>query len=707
MASDDGTSVRVALRIRPQSAKEKIDACRVCTFVTPGEPQILIGKDKSFTYDQVYDIPTQQHEIYERSVKHLVEGCFDGYNATVLAYGQTGSGKTYTMGTGFDVTKTAEELGVIPRAVEHIFHGIRDRQQKASSQGLPEPEFVVSSQFMELYNEEVIDLFSTVRGPRAGKIQIHEDSNGNIYAVGVTTKVVNSAEEMMKCLQDGALNRTTGSTQMNAQSSRSHAIFSIHIKQTRATVMKKDAESPTSEDGEAPKENGDGVGDAPLEFESLSAKFHFTDLAGSERLKRTGATGERRKEGIAINGGLLALGNVISALGDPSKNASHVPYRDSKLTRLLQDSLGGNSRTLMIACVSPSDSDFMETLNTLKYANRARNIKNKVVVNQDKSSQQMQALRQHIAALQMEIMEYKTGKKVPGEECYNDMYQESTLLREENEHLRMRIKAMQQNNDSLMSRLTHMQARQLCNGAGGDSPTEDGEGEGMESIVENYMKEIELLRSKLVESEAMCSNLRRRSATLSAAPMSPFASRVTPTPMPMAGTSVFESNDFSDIPVLDLAKKEVEKLMQKKDKLENQAMLRKENKENIVASLDFQAGEDEEDEAEDEEESSDESEAETEMQLSESEDEESDNMQDELATLTFEIELKQNMISEMEDQRRRMEALKHQYENKVKQLEVKIRSTEEERDKILKNLGRCHRGCAVSCTCMLRFLHPN
>lgn len=175
---------------------------------------------------------------------------------------------------------------------------------------------------------------------------------------------------------------------MNAQSSRSHALFTILIRRQRAL---------------SPEECGLPEGD----LETLTSKFHFVDLAGSERLKRTGATGERAREGISINCGLLALGNVISALGDKSKRATHVPYRDSKLTRLLQDSLGGNSQTLMIACVSPSDRDFMETLNTLKYANRARNIKNKVLLNQDQSSRTIMQLRREIAALQMELLEYK------------------------------------------------------------------------------------------------------------------------------------------------------------------------------------------------------------------------------------------------------------------------------------------------------------
>ncbi|NWZ21075.1 KI21A protein, partial [Asarcornis scutulata] len=229
------------------------------------------------------------------------------------------------------------------------------------------------------------------------------------------------------------------------------------------------------------------------EFETLTAKFHFVDLAGSERLKRTGATGERAKEGISINCGLLALGNVISALGDKSKKATHVPYRDSKLTRLLQDSLGGNSQTLMIACVSPSDRDFMETLNTLKYANRARNIKNKVMVNQDRASQQINALRSEITRLQMELMEYKTGKRIideEGVESINDMFHENAMLQTENNNLRVRIKAMQETIDALRARVTQLvsdQANQVLARAGEGN-------EEISNMIHNYIKEIEDLR---------------------------------------------------------------------------------------------------------------------------------------------------------------------------------------------------------------------
>ncbi|PSN35255.1 hypothetical protein C0J52_18156 [Blattella germanica] len=321
-------------RIRPQIPRELIDMCRICTTVTPGEPQVTLGSDKAFTYDYVFDMEAQQEDVYTTCVETLVNGSLEGYNATVLAYGQTGSGKTYTMGTGFDVEVQPDQVGIIPRAINHLFNGIQNRADRAREAGQPPPEFKIVAQFMELYNEEVIDLFDPSREQFATKgksgIKIHEDASGGIYVVGVTMKPVMSADDALQCLRNGALSRTTASTQMNSQSSRSHAIFTLHIKQQRLVKIENadDADSLVATD-------------PSNEFETLTAKFHFVDLAGSERLKRTGATGERAKEGISINCGLLALGNVISALGDKSRKALHVPYRDSKLTRLLQDSLGG------------------------------------------------------------------------------------------------------------------------------------------------------------------------------------------------------------------------------------------------------------------------------------------------------------------------------------------------------------------------------
>nr|DBA31288.1 TPA: hypothetical protein GDO54_007164 [Pyxicephalus adspersus] len=551
----DESSVRVALRIRPQLAKEKIEGCHICTSVTPGEPQVFLGKDKAFTFDYVFDIDSIQEEIYRQCTEKLIEGCFEGYNATVFAYGQTGAGKTYTMGTGFDVNITEEEQGIIPRAVKYLFRLIEEKQQAALEQGLPPPDFKVNAQFLELYNEEILDLFDTTRDiesrNKKSNIKIHEDSNGGIYTVGVTTRNVASEAEMIQCLKLGALSRTTASTQMNVQSSRSHAIFTIHLCQSRV-CPKLDTENDLDNriTSESTQIN---------EFETLTAKFHFVDLAGSERLKRTGATGDRAKEGISINCGLLALGNVISALGDKSKKATHVPYRDSKLTRLLQDSLGGNSQTVMIACVSPSDRDFMETLNTLKYANRARNIKNRVMVNQDRTSQQINALRNEITRLQMELMEYKTGKRIineDGNESINDMFHENAMLQTENNNLRMRIKAMQETVDALRTRITQLmsdQANQVLSRAG------DGN-EEISNMIHNYIKEIEDLRAKLLESEAINENLRKSLSRASS--RTSYFSGHTPFSAPLIASEK-ETNE-----IIDLAKKDLEKLkkMEKKKK---------------------------------------------------------------------------------------------------------------------------------------------
>ncbi|XP_071242331.1 kinesin-like protein KIF21A isoform X6 [Salvelinus alpinus] len=682
MSGQDESSVRVALRIRPQLAREKIEGCHICTFCMPAEPQVMLGKDKAFTYDYVFDMDSQQDSIYTHCTEKLIEGCFEGYNATIFAYGQTGSGKTYTMGTGFDVNICEEELGIIPRAVRHLFRGIEERRQAATEQGKPVPEFKINAQFLELYNEEVLDLFESTRdmdGKRQkSTIKIHEDANGGIYTVGVTTRTVTSEAEMMQCLKLGALSRTTASTQMNVQSSRSHAIFTIHLCQVRVCAP------DDSESNETDNRLANGSSEVNPEFETLTAKFHFVDLAGSERLKRTGATGDRAKEGISINCGLLALGNVISALGDRSKRSTHVPYRDSKLTRLLQDSLGGNSQTVMIACISPSDRDFMETLSCLNYANRARNIKNKVMVNQDKASQQISALRTDIARLQMELMEYKTGKRMVGEdgmESINDMVHENSMLQTENSNLRIRVKAMQETIDAQRARLTQYlsdQANQVL--------AKVGEGnEEIGHMIQNYIKEIEELRAKLLESEAVNENLRK---TLSRANTrsSLYGGGGSFSPAQLA-----PEREASDI--IEMAKKDLEKL-KKKERKKKKSVVKEEVPDNEQERGNDEAegddhvsdheegeeleGEDEEYEMEGEE-SSDESDSE--------ELDEKENFQADLANITCEIAIKQKLIDELENSQRRLHTLKQQYEQKLMMLQSKIRDTQLERDKVLHNMG--------------------
>ena len=623
--------------------------------------------------------------------------CFEGYNATVLAYGQTGSGKTYSMGTGLDILGKPDEKGVIPRAVEHLFAGIAKRQQEANLAGLPPPEFKIDAQFLELYNEDVIDLLADEK-TKHSSIKIREDAESGIYLMGATTRPVKSVEESLNCLKTGALSRTTGSTQMNSQSSRSHAIFTFHIKQQRVVPI---FESNGSNGTDDMKENHPSG--LKHEFETLTAKFHFVDLAGSERLKRTGATGDRAKEGISINSGLLALGNVISALGDKTKKAQHVPYRDSKLTRLLQDSLGGNSRTLMIACISPSDRDFMETLNTLRYANRAKNIKNRVVANQDKSSQVINQLRRQIQELQLELLEHKQGKRVvaeDGTEYVNDMCHENIMLQDEVNNLNARLKGLKETNAKLNARivelLTEKESKRWIQ-------CEEGANSDMAEIIHDYMKQIEDLRAQLIESEETCAQLRKQ-VMRQRLTMSPS---IKPMAVSMSGHYDIRDVNHDEEPaemVIEEAKKEVERLKKTRDeclnnrpkvqhspalvaKKEGQAEVQDTNgNEMMQISEDHQPidedmngavgdingitsnenSEDEDDE--DEEEEEEEAKGQLDFQLYE---------------LQTEINTKEKLIIELEKSQRKMQNMKHQYEEKLTQLQQKIHEIQAERDRVL------------------------
>ncbi|CAB3377767.1 Hypothetical predicted protein [Cloeon dipterum] len=644
--ADEDTSVRVAVRIRPQIARELIDNLGVCTSVTPGEPQVQLGKGNLFTYDHVFDTEEVQSAIYESCVANLVEGALEGYNATVLAYGQTGSGKTYTMGTGYELTCGAENVGVLPRAIRHIFSGIESRQEQAREAGIPIPEFRVEAQFIELYNENLYDLLEPDRSMQEPKnIRIHGDHFGGISVEGVNRTVVKIEEEAMSCLRNGALSRSTGETQMNQQSSRSHAIYTLHIQQRRL----------------APEESEDKENGVTGDFETLTSKFHFVDLAGSERLHRTGATGERAKEGISINCGLLALGNVISALGDKSKKVMHVPYRDSKLTRLLQDSLGGNSRTVMIACISPSTQDFMETLSTLKYANRARNIKNRVTINQDKYSQQLSQLRQEVQRLQLELLEYKQGKRVvnsDGEESVNDMFHENKMLITENNNFRLRLKAQQETIDTLTSRNTDLKTKLATSSwvsGGGDAETSNQ----IHEMLHKYVQEVEDLTSKLMESEALCQQLRANNTKMQ--------SRAALSPRPSTAGMDFDCPSVMSL--IETAKKGLQR---------EQDMLQRSKSEILNSKIEQASESSEEEDLELDTDSDSED---------EKENQEEEQRMGELVNLESEINIKQQLIEQLELSQRRMNSMKQQYEEKLRQLEARMEATKIERDKVLASLS--------------------
>ncbi|KAM5298984.1 kinesin-like protein KIF27 isoform 2-T2 [Ctenodactylus gundi] len=363
------TPVKVAVRIRPLLCKEVLHNHQVCVRAIPHTQQIIIGRDRVFTFDFVFGKNSTQDEVYNTCIKPLVVSLIEGYNATVFAYGQTGSGKTYTIGGGHIASVVEGQKGIIPRAIQEIFQSISEN---------PSIDCSVKVSYIEVYKEDLRDLLELETSVR--DLHIREDEKGSTVVIGAKECHVESVDEVMSLLETGNAARHTGTTQMNEHSSRSHAIFTISLCQLEKTTE-------AAEDG------------SWYPHRHIVSKFHFVDLAGSERATKTGNTGERFKESIQINSGLLALGNVISALGDPRKKSSHIPYRNAKITRLLKDSLGGSAKTVMITCVSPSSSDFDESLNSLKYANRARNIRNKPTVNFSPEADRMDEMEFEIKLL--------------------------------------------------------------------------------------------------------------------------------------------------------------------------------------------------------------------------------------------------------------------------------------------------------------------
>ena len=443
VASSSASSVQVAVRVRPLLSTLE-SGCGSCMKVLPPDPNsshpnasttIQIGASSTgprFTFDEVFPTTSQQSEVFDHRVAPLVESCLQGYNASLVAYGQTGSGKTHTVigpstlhnnATGSDPADDPSS-GMIPRAVHQLFQKLQDtleqsQQQNSSSDSTGESspegpaksssnasyEFEVRVQFLELYGEEIRDLLVSNASVSSSNnssdaLRIRDIGNDEPEVVGATSEIVGSAEEALRCLTKGMLRRVTASTAMNEASSRSHAIFSIMIDQTWNSTNKAGATNGT------PSNKNNTAAAETTGQEVRRSKFNFVDLAGSERQKRTQASGRRLKEGIDINKGLLVLGNVISALGDPKKRGkAFVPYRDSKLTRLLKGSLGGNHKTLMVACVSPASTNMEESLNCLRYANRAKNIQNHAVVNLDPRSRQIAQLQHQVKTLATDLLQ--------------------------------------------------------------------------------------------------------------------------------------------------------------------------------------------------------------------------------------------------------------------------------------------------------------
>lgn len=297
-------------------------------------------KDQVFAFDRVFDDTTNQSDVYEATTKTLLDSVLDGYNATVFAYGATGCGKTHT------ITGTSQQPGIIFLTMQELFEKIEERSQDKTTE--------LSLSYLEIYNETIRDLLVPAGSGPKGGLMLREDSNQAVSVSGLSTHNPKDVQEVMDMIVQGNEYRTVSPTEANATSSRSHAVLQINVAQ-------KDRNADVNE---------------PHTMATLS----IIDLAGSERASVTKNRGERLTEGANINKSLLALGSCINALCD-RRGRAHIPYRNSKLTRLLKFSLGGNCKTVMIVCVSPSSAHFDETQNTLRYANRAKNIQTKVTRN--------------------------------------------------------------------------------------------------------------------------------------------------------------------------------------------------------------------------------------------------------------------------------------------------------------------------------------
>ncbi|CAL8115348.1 unnamed protein product [Orchesella dallaii] len=377
-------NIQVYVRVRPMTPGGQVKVIE-----TPGVREVVVRErsvaniTKTFTFDKVFNTESTQLDVYDTVVSPLLKEVLLGYNCTVFAYGQTGTGKTYTMEGELNTTNTmlflgvdGKDAGILPRALSDIFDEVRAMSC----------DFQVRASYLELYNEELFDLLATVEpNPNQTKktLRIYEDANrkGSVVIQGLEEVIVQNKQEVYNVLRRGSQHRKTASTVLNHSSSRSHAVFTITVHMKESNV-----------DGEEMVKVG---------------KLHLVDLAGSENIGKSGAVDKRAREAGSINQSLLTLGRVITALVE---RAPHVPYRESKLTRLLQDSLGGKTKTSIIATISPAQCNIEETLSTLDYAHRAKNIMNKPEVNQRLTKREALSIyTEEIERLRKDLMAARDG----------------------------------------------------------------------------------------------------------------------------------------------------------------------------------------------------------------------------------------------------------------------------------------------------------
>ena len=345
----NAANVKVIARFRPMNELEKTSGNeQVCVFTSPTSLQFNSTREKNvyrYNFDRIFTPSSTQEDIYSFGVKEIIDSVLNGYNGTVLAYGQTSSGKTYTMQGEMEPPSTQ---GIIPRMISHVFKYIYNTEGT---------DFIIKVSMIEIYQEKIRDLLDITRV----NLNIREDNIKGIYVDGCSERYVGCPNDVLALLELGSSNRAQAATNMNEHSSRSHSIFILTINQTNK------------------KDGGSKIG-----------KLYLVDLAGSEKISKTGATGHTLEEAKIINKSLTTLGRVINNLTDGK--STHVPYRESKLTRVLQESLGGNSKTCLIITCSPSIYNESETLSTLRFGERAKKIKNKPKINKEITVAELQKL---------------------------------------------------------------------------------------------------------------------------------------------------------------------------------------------------------------------------------------------------------------------------------------------------------------------------
>ncbi|XP_022161919.1 kinesin-like protein KIF11 [Myzus persicae] len=476
--SSNEKPIEVFVRVRPMNDADKSKGLPVVD-VSSNHKEIIVTektvladrRTKTFHFDKVFGQNSKQVDVYNVVVYPLIKEVLDGYNCTVFAYGQTGTGKTFTMegdrlnGQSSISWNTDPISGIIPRALSHMFDELR----------LLQVEHTVRASFLELYNEDIFDLLSCTEEPSNKSLRIFEEKKGSVIVRGLEEVIVSNKNEVYKLLEKGSKRRQTAATLMNTQSSRSHTIFTITVHIKESTI-----------------ENEDIV---------RVGKLNLVDLAGSENIGRSGAIDRRACEAGNINKSLLTLGRCITSLVEQTP---HVPYRESKLTRLLQDSLGGKTKTSIIATISPSHCNLEETMSTLDYASRAKSIKNKPEVNQKFTKKALiREYTDEIEKLKRDLVATRDKNGVyVAEENYNDMVlrleknevdicEKIATIRAVNEELNKKEEIMRELKVDLIRTMDERDRRDSL------IVKLDKEATNLRSLAENYENDMKLLHDKI------------------------------------------------------------------------------------------------------------------------------------------------------------------------------------------------------------------